>query len=151
MRTQLYTALIDKLKEYTNDDGTPVFRHFGLWNRQTDFLEDEVPFALPAVFIEFGRIEWGAPIQAAQRATLPFILHVATEYSGDESDNSLYQAEALKRLGIVDGLGDHLNNWRLSSEHFTIQQTYRTASDTNHDHGEIIEDIESFASTVIKH
>lgn len=29
-----------------------------LWNQQTDFLEEETAFEMPAVFIELGDIEW---------------------------------------------------------------------------------------------
>lgn len=148
MRTQLYTALIDKLKEYTGSDGTPIFRHFDLWNRQVDFLEDEAPFDLPAIFIEFPHIEWKSPMQGVQRAEIPVVLHVATEYKGSESDGSIYQSAALERLNIVDGLARHLFNWRYSDASFAVHQTCRTASDTNHDHAEIIEDIEQFSCVV---
>ena len=150
MRSQLYTALIEKLKGYTGDDGTPVIRHYDLWNRQVEFLEDETPFELPAIFIEFPHIEWKTPTQGVQRAEVPVILHIATEYKGSEADGSNNQSAALERLNLVDGLARHLFNWRYSDDTFAVHQTHRTASDTNHDHGEIIEDIEQF-SMVITH
>ena len=151
MRSRLYTALVAKLKEYIHHDGTPIINHFDLWNRQVEFLDDETPFALPAIFVEFPHVDWAPPIQTIQRATIPITLHIVTEYKGSESDGSRYQADALERLNIVDGLASHLYNWRFSGDSFTVQQTHRTASDTNHDHGEIIEDIESFSCTVINH
>ena len=151
MRSRLYTALVAKLKEYIHSDGTPIIRHYDLWNRQVEFLDDETPFALPAIFIEFPRVEWATPTQSIQRATVPIVLHVVSQYSGSESDGSRYQANALERLNIVDGLAEHLYNWRFTGDGFSVQQTSRTASDTNHDHGELIEDIESFTCTVINH
>lgn len=149
MRTRLYIALIDRLKELTDVQGKPIFRHFDLWNRQVEFLEDERPFALPAIFIEFPHIDWGAPMQGVKRATLPIALHIVSEYRGDTNDGSLYQTDALHRLALLDEVAEHLYNWRLSGDNVTIQQTHHTGSDTNHDHGEIIEDIEQFACTVI--
>ena len=53
MRRFLYLSLIERLKQLTDRDGKPVIRTFDLWNEQISFLEQEEPFDVPAVFIEF--------------------------------------------------------------------------------------------------
>ena len=149
MRANIYKALVQKLKEYTDAEGNQVFKHFDLWNEQVDFIEDETPFDVPAVFIEFGMINWNDTTQNIQRATVPVRLHVVTEWKGSECDGSLYQDKALERLDIVDGLASHLFNWSHNDGATNIQRMQRKASHTNHNHGELVEDIEDFTCTVL--
>lgn len=149
MRANVYKALVEKLKEYTDAEGKQVFKHFDLWNEQVEFIEDETPFETPAVFIEFQSINWNNTMQRVQRAQFPVRLHIVNEYMGSESDGSMYQEQALERLDIVDGLASHLFNWTYEYKGIKIQQFQRTASHTNHNHGELIEDIEEYTCTVI--
>ena len=50
----------ERIKQMTEAGDTPDFaiKHFGLWNRQVEFIEEEAHFPMPAVFIEFGRLAW---------------------------------------------------------------------------------------------
>ena len=149
MRANVYKALVEKLKQYTDAEGNQVFKHFDLWNEQVDFVEDETPFGTPAVFVEFKEISWGNTSQYVQQASFVIRLHVVTEWQGSESDGSRYQEQALKRLEIVDGLASHLYNWVHRDDGVKIQQMQRSASYTNHNHGELIEDIEDFTCRVL--
>ena len=151
MRANIYKALVAKLKEYTDAEGSPIFKHFALWNEQVDFVEDEEPFPTPAVFVEFRSINWSDTIQNIQRGTCPVRLHVVTEWKGSDSEGSLQQEDALKRLTIVDGMAAHLYNWSNNDDAVNIQRMQRTASHTNHNHGELVEDIEDFTCTVMQH
>ena len=151
MRANIYKALVAKLKEYTDAEGNQVFKHFDLWNEQVEFIEDETPFEVPAVFIEFRSITWSDTMQNVQRAQFPVRLHVVTEWKGSECEGSLYQDKALERLDIVDGLAKHLFNWRHQEGTTDIQRMQRSASYTNHNHGELVEDIEDFTFTVLQH
>ena len=149
MRANIYKALVDKLKAYTDAEGNQVFKHFDLWNEQVEFIEDETPFDTPAVFIEFQTINWGDTMQKVQRGSLPLRLHIVTEWKGSTNDGSIYQEQALKRLDLVDGLASHLFNWRHDRDGVNIQRMQRSASYTNHNHGELVEDIEDFTCTVL--
>ena len=149
MRANIYKALVEKLKTYTDAEGNQVFKHFDLWNEQVDFIEDETPFDTPAVFVEFQTINWGDTIQSAQRGTLPIRMHVVTEWKGATNDGSIYQEEALKRLDMVDGMASHLFNWMHGENGLTIQRMQRNTTYTNHNHGELVEDIEDFTCVVL--
>lgn len=149
MRANIYKALVEKLKEYTDKEGNQVFKHFDLWNEQVDFIEDETPFDTPAIFIEFKRINWSDTMQNMQRGTLPIRLHVVTEWKGSTNDGSIYQDAALERLDLVDNMAGHLFNWRASKGNTDIQRMQRTSSDTNHNHGELVEDIEDYTCTAL--
>lgn len=150
MRANIYKALVAKLKEYTDAEGNQVFKHFDLWNEQVEFIEDESPFEMPAVFIEFQTINWGDTMQNIQRGQCPIRLHVVTEWKGSECEGSLYQDKALERLDIVDGMAKHLFNWSHNDGEVTIQRMQRKASHTNHNHSEVVEDIEDFGCTVVQ-
>ena len=149
MRANIYKALVEKLKEYTDTEGNQVFKHFDLWNEQVDFIEDETPFDTPAIFIEFRSINWSDTMQNMQRGTLPIRLHVVTEWKGSTNDGSIYQGTALKRLDLVDNMAGHLFNWRATEGNTDIQRMQRTASYTNHNHGELVEDIEDYTCTAL--
>lgn len=149
MRANIYLALVDKLKEYTDALGNKVFKHFDLWNEQVEFIEEEAPFETPAVFIEFRTIEWNDTMQNVQRGKIPVSLHVVTEWKGSECDGSIYQQNSLKRFAIVDGIAEHLFNWKYNDGRVNIQQMQRTTSNTNHNHGELVEDIEDFMCTAL--
>ena len=149
MRATIYKALVEKLKAYTDAEGNQVFKHFDLWNEQVEFIEDEAPFETPAVFIEFRSINWGDTMQNVQRGTIPMRLHIVTEWKGATNDGSIYQERALKRLDLVDGLASHLYNWSYNEEGTNVQRVQRSTSYTNHNHGELVEDIEDYTFTVM--
>ena len=149
MRATIYKALVEKLKAYTDAEGNQVFKHFDLWNEQVEFIEDEAPFETPAVFIEFRSINWGDTMQNVQRGTIPVRLHIVTEWKGATNDGSIYQERALKRLDLVDGLASHLYNWSHNEDGTNVQRVQRSTSYTNHNHGELVEDIEDYTFTVM--
>ena len=149
MRANIYKALVEKLKAYTDAEGKQVFKHFDLWNEQVDFIEDETPFETPAVFVEFKTISWSDTMQHVQRGTLPIRFHVVTEWKGATNDGSIYQDEALKRLDLVDGMASFLFNWMHEKDGVNIQRMQRNTTYTNHNHGELVEDIEDFTCVVL--
>lgn len=150
MRANIYKALVAKLKEYTDAEGNQVFKHFDLWNENVEFIEDETPFDVPALFIEFRSISWGDTMQNVQRAQFPIRLHIVTEWKGASNDGSIYQEQALKRLDMVDRLAAHLFNWSHNEGNTNVQRVQRSTSYTNHNHGELVEDIEDYTFTVLQ-
>ena len=58
MRRQLYLDIKNRLQSIIGEDEQPLIKHFDLWNRQVEFIEEETPFECPAVFVEFDRLDW---------------------------------------------------------------------------------------------
>lgn len=59
MRKELFNAIKAKLAS-----DVPEVQHIDLWNHNVEFVEQEEGWARPAVFVEFGKIEW-SPFKAA--------------------------------------------------------------------------------------
>ena len=78
MRRFLYLSLIERLKQLTDRDGKPVIRTFDLWNEQISFLEQEEPFDVPAVFIEFRPVKWTGG--GTQTADVTLRLHIIMKF-----------------------------------------------------------------------
>lgn len=70
----------ERIKQMVEAGETPDYaiKHFGLWNRQVEFIEEEAHFPMPAVFIEFGRLAWRHQQGGLQDADLTVGLHVLT-------------------------------------------------------------------------
>ena len=144
MRKQLYLAIIERLKTIKNENGEQVFKHFDLWNEQVVFIEQEEPFDTPAVFIEFPAINWQTANDGTQTSVMQFRLHVITSYKGSPCDGSIYQTESLELFDLLDSINRAL--FKLSGDFF--RSTTRVRSDTNHNHEDLIESLETFQVSV---
>ena len=102
MRKMIYLGLTEWLKGLKDGDGQPLIRHIDLWNEQVEFIEQEEPFATPAVFIEFRPVQWATLGGTAQQADVPFRLHVVTTWQGSAKDGSPFRADALDRFDLLD-------------------------------------------------
>lgn len=140
MRKLLYLAVIERLKQIKDANGEPAIRFFDLWNEQVTFIEQEGPFELPAVFIEFLPIQWQTSNDGTQTANVQFRLHIVTPFNGKASDRSIYQKEALELFDLLDSVNRVL--YKMSGECY--RSTTRVRSDTNHNHEELIESLETF-------
>ena len=77
MRQQLYDTIRQTLLRMP---GTPV-RHVDIWNHNVEFIEQEEPFPMPAVFVEFAPIEWRYLKPGDNmHATAQLALHVVTQW-----------------------------------------------------------------------
>ena len=97
MRKQIYLAIIEKLSEVT------AIQHFDLWNRNVEFIEDEV-YAMPAVFIEFGEINYKSVKDAVQSAILTISLHIVTQVTALSDSGSSTQTDALAFFDLIDSI-----------------------------------------------
>lgn len=140
MRKQLYLAVIERLKNITNESGEQLLKHFDLWNENVAFIEQEAIFAMPAVFVEFLPIEWKSLGGGVQSAIIQFRLHIITDTKGSTADGSTYQPDALQLFDLLDDIHRTLSGFR--GPHF--RQLQRISSHTNHNHEELIESIETF-------
>ena len=148
MRTFIYQSLTERLKTWKGDDGAPVIKTVDLWNEQVEFIEQEAPFATPAVFVEFLPVQWttlGGPVQ---QADLTVRLHIVTPWKGSAADGSLYREQSLRRFDLLDRIDDHLWDFAASDGTCSVFLFRRSASHTNHNHGELVEDVTDYTCRV---
>lgn len=136
MRKEIYRGIIEALAE------VPEVRHIDLWNRQVEFLEEESPFEMPAVFVEFGQVDWqqlaGPGLCWDGRGTV--ILHIVTPWAGSAASASPDLEMNLAAWDIPEKIHGKLEG--LFGDHFcrmTLSQTH-----TNHDHEDVVENIEVY-------
>lgn len=144
MRKQLYLGIIEQLKTLKDGNSTQCIKSFDLWNEQVDFIEEEEPFDVPAVFIEFLPMEWKMLGGRVQQADVSVRLHIVTPWNGSGRDGSSCQEEALRRFDLLEQINSCLFNCEEGDARGNYCMFRRTASATNHNHGELVEDIETF-------
>lgn len=122
--------------------------HVALWNQQVAFLEEEEPFDLPAVFIEFAPMEWRIFDKSRTNNKQTMVsdarltLHLLTPSTwGDEK--TLEFADGF--TGRFAGIQVHDKEGELHACNFM-----HAASTTNHDHGELVESLETFSFRAYK-
>lgn len=140
MRKQLYLDIKEQLKTVKNENDEQLFQHFDLWNRQVEFVEQETPFACPAVFVEFGEINWRTLGLRVQDCELRMKLHIVTEWYAGTADYSPTEQQALEFLDIIDRVVHKLQNFQTDY----MNSWMRTKSITNHDHERYVDNIEEY-------
>ena len=140
MRKELFNDLSAKLlsinesgKAKTDNSEASYFKTIKLYNRQVEFVEQGEVFDVPAVFIEIQPIKHAGGTGKGIH-TLNVILHVVNSYTTDED-----------RLNNFDLL-DNLPHFLKSGSHPFIN----TESDTNNDHEELVEDVESYSISLLR-
>lgn len=159
MRKELYKAIKGKLGLLCRNDAgefyvadetmdralvEPVIRHMDLWNRNVEFIDQEIPWERPAVFIEFSPVRWDAIVPGVEyRAEPQVILHIVTDWaegaSGDGDD-------AIDMLDLPDHIHDAIAG--LAGSRF--RDLSLSESQTNHNHEEIVENIEVYDYVAFK-
>lgn len=141
MRIQLYKAITAALAAITDADGNPVVRHIDLWNHNVEFIEQEESWQRPAVFIEFHPIQWQQIKPGDQYHTdARFSLHVVTDWKGQTTPGSPHRDENLEAFALLDRI--HAALHRLAGTAFS--RTDLVESQTNHNHDELVENIETY-------
>ncbi|MDR1729956.1 MAG: hypothetical protein LBR52_04770 [Prevotellaceae bacterium] len=130
MRKQLYLDIKNRLEAVKNEQGEQLFRHIDLWNRQTELNEQEIPFACPAVFIEFMPMVWKTRGNSVRDCELTVRLHVVTEPLSGIAGEPQAEQQVLECFDIIDvltadlrGFGtDYMNGWMhtqsITSHHY---------------------------------
>ena len=127
MRKELFNAIKAKLSA-----DVPEVKHIDLWNHNVEFIEQEDMWERPAVFVEFGKIEW-APFQGgSQRGRGVVTIHLVTDWTEGGHDAAFDLSHRVYKA--LDGLsGESFNGLSL------------TETNTNHNHEEILESIDTYA------
>ena len=136
MRKELYQLLCRELGMIDE------IKHIDLWNRNVEFIEQEEGWERPAVFVEFGPIEWKPVVNGVEyRAEPQVTLHIVTDW-----EDGPFKEEALKMFDLPDKIHKRLAN--LEGETFGELDLARSL--TCHDHEEIVETIEVYQYVAIK-
>jgi hypothetical protein len=137
MRKTMYTFISGLLRGI---EGAPV-RHIDLWNSQLAFIEEEAPFARPAVFVEFMPIAWSYVGGYIYEADASVRLHVVSDVRAGRWD------EAVSAFDLLDSL-----TAALSLAHSTddgIGAMVHTMSETDSLFGELMHNVETYSCHVI--
>ena len=127
MRKELYKMLCDKLKTVSGG----AIKHIDLWNHNVEFIEQEEQWERPAVFVEIATINC-APFQGRGLRGKGLVrLHIVTDWT-DGGQDAAWDL-SYKIQSTLEGLsGEYFNGMTL------------VAIDTNHNHEEILESIDSY-------
>lgn len=122
-----------------DSDGTPEIRHVSLWNRNVEFIGQDEPWERPAVFLEFGPIDWQharpAPDEkCSMHCASELLLHVVTDCASGCATVASSELSSMRLLSLI-------KHWLtgLSGGSFSGLIPVRELS--NHDHGELLEEI----------
>lgn len=159
MRKELYKAIKEKLgllcrnesgefyiagENMDPEQREPVIRHIDLWNRNVEFIDQEIPWERPAVFVEFSPVRWDAIVPGVEyRAEPQLILHVITDWAEASSGDSPDGIEMLD-------LADHIHDAIAGLEGESFRDLSLSESQTNHNHEDIVENIEVYGYVAFK-
>ncbi|MDD7303044.1 MAG: hypothetical protein PUG76_00665 [Prevotellaceae bacterium] len=157
MRKELYQIICDRLSHlYETSEGAHIclkhgepipdgarriVKHIDLWNHNVEFIEQEESWERPAVFVEFVPIRWVAIQPGAEyRAEAQINLHVVTDWSGSVSAGSEFREDGLRVFDLLETIHGVL----AGADGDTFMELDLAGSQTNHNHEEIIENIEMY-------
>ena len=129
-REDLYKALMEKLQ------GIDGVKYVGMWNQQTDYMEEEAPFEMPAIFIELGDIEWSV-LKNSFRGWGDLMIHTVIAWSEDAP---------IEAWRLTDKIWHAIEG--ISSDFFN--GTYPSVTKSNHSHMEIFENVDVFKVKYLK-
>lgn len=127
MRKELFNAIKAKLAA-----DVPEVKHVDLWNHNVEFIEQEEGWERPAVFVEFGKIEWTSFQGGCLRGGGIVTIHLVTDWSDGGHDAAFDLCNRM--YAALSGL---------SGEDFNGMALMETV--TNHNHEDILESIDSYA------
>ena len=134
MRKEIFLAIARQLSQIQE------IAYVDLWNSNIDEVEAGSLWPLPAVFVEFEAIEWQHTGLGHRKGEVAIRLHViqrAMTYNGSQDER---MQAALERFDIIERINNAL--YGLGGDGFA--SIMLTTSATNHNHAELIEDIERY-------
>lgn len=138
MRKQIYRAIALRLKQRV-----PEIQYIGLFNQQTQRIETGDVWPLPAVFVEFGRIEWRKELNRATRGDVTVMLHVVTRAVANHGSDDPAEDGATAFLDLIDQVNAAVTG--LHGANFSAFM--HAASDTDADFAECMESVETFTAS----
>lgn len=138
-----YLDLITRLKTHTSTTGKIAW--YDLWNNQPNNMDKEDPFPYPAVFFDFGTINWREVQYGVQEGDCTLRIIVVQDDYANSDDSSNNQASALSVLDLLQDINKALNGY--SSTH--LRRLVRTASTIDSDHDASRIDIIEYQCTML--
>lgn len=141
MRKQIFKAIAQRITEQC-----PDIKFIDLWNEHVVEVATSVPWPLPAVFIEFEQYEVHQQGNWQREADIPVRLHIVTRftpYTAGAADERI--ALALAYFDLIDSINSAMQG--LSGDCFGSFML--TASATNHNHAELMENIERWQTHAV--
>ena len=98
----------NKLNTIAEHDGKSPIRWLDLWHNQVNFLEDELQFPTPAVFLSFRSKNVQDLGDKLQEMVLQIDCYLFYETFSNSFQGSFNQEDALNFIGLLDFL---INHW----------------------------------------
>ena len=142
IRKEMYKLLVKELMKIEE------IQHVDLWNHNVEFIEDETVWARPAVFVEFATILYTPIAHGSEYRVNDLIvrLHVVTDWKGAYSVDTGFNEEALEVFDLCEKIHKQL----LTVKSDVFKELDRVESMTNHNHEDIIDNIEEYHCVGIK-
>lgn len=153
----LYLALCAKIADtaaITADEvSDKLIKHIDRYNAQPDFMEGNIAFHLPAVFIEFPQIRWETLSGNVQRGQAIIRLHLVQYTLGDSSTNAYGEelnekTDALRIWDTLDELHKAVQGFGGGDNNFCWAELQRTGTFSDIKHNILSVDVIEY-STVL--
>ena len=114
-----------------------------LWNDQVNLLGGGTAFETPAVFVEFEQIDWKQQNTGARRGDIPVRLHIVTRAVAAHGVHDQRMGDVLAVFDLINAINAKMQGLR--GEGFAGFQL--TTSATNHNHAELVENVERLVTS----
>lgn len=138
MRKNVFKSIADAVA------AVPGVAFVDLWNNQVQTLNGGSAFPFAAVFIEFEALEWKQQNIGARRGSLAVRLHVVTRAVPTHGHKDPHINEALAVFDLLDAINAAMQDLRGPN----FSGFMLTTSATNHDHAEVVENVERYVCGV---
>lgn len=142
MRKLLYNTIKETLLSMLDENEQPVIKHVDLWNQQTVLPEEEQAFDTPAVFIEFGNIQWRPLQRGVREAEVQIGLHVVTDSRVGSWDDAIHVFE------LLDDINKKLHCLHTTEGVRTMDSLTLVQSQTDNEFDELMDNIETYSCHV---
>ena len=128
-----YNAATEDMADADSVEKERAIKHIDLWNHNVEFIEQEAAWERPAVFIEFVPFKWKTIVPGIEYRAEPLDNHhIVTDWVSQDAD--------VRQFGLLDRILELLAG--LEGE--TFMEFDIDSSNTNHNHEDIVENIETY-------
>lgn len=121
MRSFFFLQLQKHLEGLTDDKGETLVKTYDLWNEQVDFIEEEEPFARPAVFLEFMPYNGRCSLPPHRQQPFPsgcMWLPIGKVLQGREADTRSKHSGVL--ICWINSAGICITSWEMTAKYSSI-------------------------------
>lgn len=143
MRKNIFLAIAAAMETVTPSEAYPEGIVFvDLWNDQVNLLNGGSAFPIPAVFVEFEQIDWHQAQKRVRNGDIAVRLHIVTRAVPTHGHRDPAMPEALAAFDLIDSINAAMQ--ALRGDNFAGFML--TTSATNHNHGELVENVERYVT-----